>query len=218
MMPGTTMHSGAIQSGALDFDINAREAQVVGTQPRVAPLTAQELTEAVKDLSALIRSVFGVHDNSVIPDLFATMARTPGLYRCQLEMGVQLVRHGTLPARERELAILRIGWLCRAPFEWGEHVEFAKSNGVSAVEIERITRGSADPAWGEHDRNILRAVEELVGDHAISDDTWEALASRWNEQQLMELPVLAGHYILTALLHNSLRIQLLPANVGLRHR
>ena len=207
-----------VHSGPLDFDIDVREAQVVGAGQRVAPLSAEELTNVAKDLSGMIRSVFGVHDNSVIPDVFATMARTPGLYRCQLEMGAQLVRHGALPPRERELAVLRVGWLCRAPFEWGEHVEFSKGCGVTAAEIERVTRGSSDPGWDEHDRNLLRAVEELIGDQSISDDTWKALASRWNEQQLMELPVLTGHYVLTAMLQNALRIQLLPNNVGLRQR
>jgi 4-carboxymuconolactone decarboxylase len=210
--------TGRVQTGPIDFDIDAREAQVIGDQPRITPLAPQELTQAIKELSGVIRSTFGVNDNSVIPDLFATMAKQPGLYRCQLELGLQLVRHGALPPRERELAVLRVAWLCRAPFEWGEHVDFSKRNGVTAEEVERVTQGSSDPGWGQHDRTVLRAVEELVCDQAISNETWKALATQWNDQQLLELPVLVGHYFLTALLHNSLRIGLLEGNCGLRHR
>ena len=209
---------GRVQSGPIAFDLDAREVAVVGAGQRVKPLDKAALTDTTKDLSGMIRSVFGVNDNSQIPDIFATMARTPGLYRCQLELGKELVLHGTLPARERELVILRVGWLCRAPFEWGEHVQFGKACGVTDAEVERVTRGSADPEWGAHDRAILAAVEELLGDQSISDETWEVLARRWSDEQLMELPVLVGHYFLTALLHNSLRVGLLEGNRGLRHR
>lgn len=207
-----------VQTGPITFDIDAREAAVIGTGQRVAPLDAKALSDGTKDLSGMIRSVFGVHDNSEIPEIFATMARTPGLYRCQLELGRELVLHGMLPQRERELVILRTGWLCRAPFEWGEHVQFGKSCGVTDDEVERITRGSSDPAWGEHDRAILSAVEQLIGDQSIADETWEVLARTWSDEQLMELPVLVGHYFLTALLHNALRVGLLAGNRGLRHR
>jgi 4-carboxymuconolactone decarboxylase len=210
--------SGAAKAGLDEAEIDAREAAVIGSGQRVKPLSAEALTDTNKDLSGMIRSVFGVTDNSQIPDIFATMARTPGLYRCQLELGKELVLHGAIPPRERELAILRCGWLCRAPFEWGEHVQFGKSCGVTDAEIEQVIRGSFDPAWNAHDRAIVAAVEQLIGDQSIDDATWETLAQSWSDEQLMELPVLVGHYFLTALLHNSLRIGLLDGNRGLRHR
>lgn len=207
-----------VQTGPIAFDVAAREAEVVGAGQRVAPLDREALTDTTKDLSGMIRSVFGVQDNSQIPDIFATMARTPGLYRCQLELGKELVLHGKLPARERELAILRCGWLCRAPFEWGEHVKFGKACGVTDDEVERITRGSADPEWNDHDRAVIAAVEQLLGDQSVADETWKVLARGWTDEQLMELPVLIGHYFLTALLHNALRIGLLEGNRGLVER
>jgi 4-carboxymuconolactone decarboxylase len=206
------------QVGMSEIEIDAREAAVIGSGQRVAPLGPEALSDSNKHLSGMIRSVFGVHDNSQIPDIFATMARTPGLYRCQLELGKELVLNGKLPPRERELAILRCGWLCRAPFEWGEHVQFGKQCGVTDAEIEQIIRGSSDPAWSAHDRAVVSAVEQLIGDQSIDDATWEALAQSWNDEQLMELPVLVGHYVLTALVHNTLRIGLLEGNRGLRHR
>lgn len=64
----------------------------------------------------------------------------------------------------------------------------------------------------------MRAVEELMGDHAISDATWEILAKSWTEPQLMELPGLVGHYLMTAMIYNTLRIELLEGHCGLRRR
>ena len=84
--------------------------------------------------------------------------------------------------------MLRCAWLCRAPFEWGEHVDIGKRYGLSAEEVERVTQGSSAPGWSEHDAAILRGVEELIGDQALSDATWETLAKSWNEAQMIRIP------------------------------
>ena len=99
-----------------------------------------------------------------------------------------------------------------------EHVEIGKRSGLSAEEIERVTQGSSSPGWSAHDAAILRAVEELLADFAISDDTWETLAKSWDEPRLIELPMVIGQYLTTAFLLNSFRVQLGEGNPGLAHR
>ena len=210
--------SGDQQSAHIDFDIDAREAQVLGQPQRVTPLAPEEFDDEAKALVISVRESLGLTEHSVVPPVFATMLKHPGLYRCTMEMGVQLLGKGALDAGERELAILRVAWLCRAPYEWGQHVEVAKRYGVTAEEIERVTKGSSAPGWSEHKAAILRAVEELLGDQMISDDTWNVLAQSWTERQLMEFPTLVGQYVSIAYSQNALRIRLNEGNRGLRHR
>ena len=124
----------------------------------------------------------------------------------------------TFPEDHREMVILRTAWLVRSPFEWGEHVAYGKKLGLTSEEIERIAQGSAAPGWNEHDRAVLRGVEELVGDHAVSDATWAVLAKSWGEPQLMELPGLVGSYTMSAMLYNTLRFGLLKGNEGFKQR
>ena len=145
------------------------------------------------------------------------MLRHPGLFRCQIDMAVQLFQ-GALSPRERELAILRVDWLCGAPFGWSEHVEIAKRAGVSSEEIERVTQGSSAPGWSEHDRAILKGVEESLAHYMISDETWEVLARTWTERQLFEFPMLIGQYVATDLQQNSLRVRLGDHHRGMRQR
>jgi len=145
----------------------------------------------------------------------ATMLRHPGLYRRHTELALELFR-GALTARHRELAILRLGWLCQAPFEWGEHVHNGKHlAGLTSEEIEQLKQGSTARIWNEDDHAILRAVEELVGDAMITDETWAVLTRYLDERQLIELLVLVGHYQGVAYLQNTLRCPLLPGNAGL---
>jgi 4-carboxymuconolactone decarboxylase len=200
------------------FDIDAREALVLGGPPRIGPLRPDELTDAAKALIVNLRETLGLSDHSEIPQVFATMLKVPGLFRCQIEMGIQLLGHGAIAARERELAILRVGWLCGAPYEWGEHVNIGKRYGLSADEIERVRKGSSASGWTVHEAAILRGVEELLKDQMISDATWSVLASSWTERQLIEFPTLVGQYVATAYLQNSLRLRLANDNTGLRHR
>jgi 4-carboxymuconolactone decarboxylase len=205
-----------IRSGPEQFDIDAREAQVLGTGQRIAALGPEEFTPEAEELARQIGAVFGTKVEG-IPEMFATLLKHPAIYRSQLDYGAELTRAGALPPRERELVILRVGWLCRAPFEWGEHVDAGKRHGLTDAEIARVREGSDSPGWGEHDRALIRAVEELIGDYVISDETWAVLARNWTDTQLIELPGLVGAYTATAMLYNTLRFQLLPGNTGLRH-
>jgi alkylhydroperoxidase family enzyme len=155
---------------------------------------------------------------SNLSEIMRTMLRHPDLFVREIDIGIQLLTQGALSNRDRELAILRIGWLCQAPYEWGEHVLVAKHVGVTSEDIERITRGSAAPGWSEHDQAILRAAEELFADAMISDATWATLSKRLDDRQLIELPTVIGQYQAVAYYQNSLRLRLHNGNLGLKAR
>lgn len=208
-----------VERGEISFDPVERQAQVVGDGPRIAALTGDAVDVSALDMVNAVRAGAGAQSVTPdkIPDYMRTMMKHPELFARQMEMGTTLFE-GLIPKRERELAILRIGWLCRAPYEWGQHVDIAKRFGVSAEEVERVTRGSTDPDWTSHDAAILRGVEELIGDQAITSETWDRLARTWNEAQMIEFPMMVGQYVATAYVQNSLRIMLTPDNPGLSHR
>ncbi len=195
----------------------ARHAEIIGPPQRIAPLPREEFPPEATALATLVSSALD-YDEDVIPDYFATMFRHPQLYRLQMETGALLLGSGSIPPRERELAILRVGWLCGAPYEWSAHVDIARKVGMTAAEIERVTAGSSAPGWNDHDVAVLRGVEELVGDHMLSDATWAALAEVWDDHQLIEFPSLVGQYITVALVQNSLRIRLNEGSLGLMER
>ena len=200
------------------FDIDARMHQVVGKGQRVEPLTVDDLSEEQREMVGRLRSGAGAaSDNYDMPEFFLVAVKHPALFRYQIEGGTMFY-NGTIPKRERELAVLRVAWLCRAPYEWGEHVDIGKRYGLTAEEIERATQGSSAPGWSELDAAILRGVEELLDDKALSDQTWDTLAKHWSEPQLMEFPMLVGAYVGTAFQQNTLRLRLAPDNPGLTHR
>jgi 4-carboxymuconolactone decarboxylase len=201
-----------------ESDLAAREAAITGQPQRIEPLKAEAFSAEARAMVYAMRKAFNATLDVPIPEYFGLMLRHAGLFRCLIDTGMQLVTKGAISRREQELAILRVGWLCRAPYEWGEHVDIAKHNGVSAEEIERTTQGSAAPGWTAHERAILQGVEELLADQLVGDATWNTLAQSWNEAQLIEFLALVGQYFQSALLQNSLRVRLAADNIGLRKR
>jgi alkylhydroperoxidase family enzyme len=179
------------------------------TEPRIPPLAPEDQDEQARELLAEA-TVAG----ATAANIFATLVRHPGLFRRWLPFGGKLLLAGRLPGRDRELLILRTSWLCGAEYEWGHHAQLALDAGVSEDEVGRVKAGTEHPGWSPADAALLRAADELHRDSHISDATWAALTARYDERQLIEVPMLVGHYHLVAFALNSLGVQLEPGVAG----
>lgn len=196
-------------------DRAARQQQVFGCGPRIMPLPASEVGPEAAEIVRSLQKAAGLVETAAIPEVVATLLRHPNLYEKHASIGAELFGRGELSPRQRELAILRTGWLCGAPFEWGEHVAIGKRAGLSAAEIDALAQDTDLADWDEPDRAIVRAAEELHRDAMISDAVWSALASFLDEAGLIELVYVVGHYTKVAYLQNALRLRLPPGNDGL---
>jgi 4-carboxymuconolactone decarboxylase len=180
------------------------------TAPRIPPLPPGERDERANELLAQVGAPVRSAAN-----LFATLVRHPGLFRRWLPFGGKLLV-GLLPDRDRELLILRTAWRCGSGYEWSQHARIAGAAGVTAGEIERLREADAadDPAWAPFDAALVRAADELHDDCCLGDTTWAALATRYDERQLIEVPMLVGHYHLLAFTLNSLGVQVEETTEG----
>ena len=169
--------------------------------PRIPPLVEADRDDQARELLAQAGGPAAAASN-----IFATLVRHPGLFRKWLPFGGKLLA-GRIPARDRELVILRTGWLCRSDYEWAQHVRIARAVGLSDAEIARVRRGPGAEGWSPLEALLLRAADELHDDACISEGTWAGLAERYDERQLIELPMLVGHYHLVAFTLNSLGVQ-----------
>lgn len=204
-------------------EIEAREKQIFGDGPRISQLTDDELGDEALEFVGRMRQMGSRRptptDKSEVPEVLRIMFKHMKLYTLTIDMGIQLTVNQSLPSRDFELAILRVGWQCKAPFEWGEHVQKSKSRfGVTSEDVAAVIVGSGDPHWSKHDAAIIRSVEELHADAFISDETWATLAETYTDQQMIELPILIGHYTGLAYSQNSLRLPLQGTNKGLGMR
>lgn len=186
-------------------------------QPRLEPFTPEEFGEEGLAIVTELRAGVGLPPGEV-PEFMATFLRHPDLVRGHSRLALALF-NGTLPLRDREIAILRLCWLCRSAFEWREHVAVGKAaGGLTSEDIERIAQGPDADGWNRHEEAVVRAVDEFHETGTVTDRVWEALSRTYSDKQLIELPILIGQYQGLCYLANSCRFRLPPDSPGLATR
>jgi AhpD family alkylhydroperoxidase len=165
-------------------------------------------------------ALYGHHAALPVLDIFATLVRHPSMYERMVPLA-QYLAAGLLPARDRELAVLRTAHLCGCTYQWEHHRRIGLGAGLTATEIEAIA--GADHQWSAQDDATLRLVDELHHSGTPTDSTWQTLTSRWTVPELLELVALVGEHHKVAFILNAAGTQLedwlptLPELPGLSH-
>jgi alkylhydroperoxidase family enzyme len=128
-------------------------------------------------------------------NLFRMMAGGEGLLRAFVQLGNHLLFKSRLPPVLREIAILRVGALCRARYEVFQHERIARGLGMTDALLAAIRHGPDDPAFDDLQRLVMQYTDDVVHNVRASDATFEPLRARLSLQELQELTVTIGYYL-----------------------
>lgn len=168
----------------------------------------EQLDEAQAEVLAPFADPANKVGGGRVLNIFRTLAHAPKALAAFLGWGnYVLSRRNSLPEREREMVILRTGWLCRSGYEFAQHTRIGKACGLTDEEIARIKAGPDAPGWTALESAMLRAADELVADHFVSNETWAALEELGNKGR-MDLVFTVGQYTQVSMMLNSFGIQL----------
>lgn len=168
------------------------------SRPRLAPTTPDDWDDETR---AIVEALGGMN-------IFTTLAHHPKLLKRWLVFGGHVLTKSTLAPRDRELLILRVGWRCGSPYEFGQHTVIGRREGLTDDEIRHLADAASAETWSEDDALLVRAADELIDDHRLSDTTWAALTERYDTQQVMDLVFAVGQYVLTCMALNSFGVQI----------
>lgn len=171
-------------------------------KPRIDPVDKQDWTPEQQTLLEPLEKADRLFN------IFKTLANHPRLFGQWLPFATYILRDNSLPPRDREVLILRIGWLCQAEYEWAQHVLVGRRAGLTEDDFRRIRHGPQAEGLGEHDRLLLLAVDELRANAAISDATWNGLAATYSTRQMMDLVFTVGQYNLVSMALKTFGVQL----------
>jgi AhpD family alkylhydroperoxidase len=175
----------------------------MGGAPRIAPGTAAD----VGRVNWLIARAIGLATRGEPPHVFTTLGRHRRLFRRWLRFAGALMPGGKLPRADTELVILRVAHNCDCEYEWGHHERLGKRAGLSAGDIQRVRAGADAGGWTPRQALLLRAADELHETRTMSDELWGALRPLLNDQELIELCMLIGHYEMLAMTLNALCVE-----------
>jgi 4-carboxymuconolactone decarboxylase len=145
--------------------------------------------------------------NGEVVNIFKVLMNNPKLTRSWSRFAGYILGGQSLPARDREILILRIGWLNQAPYEWEQHVRIGKAAGLSDDEIDRISKGPKQ-GWDKHEAALLQAADDLYENSVVSDETWKQLSARYSVEQMMDAVFTIGQYNLVSWALNSFGVPL----------
>lgn len=121
-----------------------------------------------------------------------------------LSLGLSF-RDGWLAPETRELVILRVGASTGAQYEVHYHVPEARSAGVPDAVIDAVLSGSV--SFGDRRRDALVGfVDSLLAGITGPTATTDVVREFYSDEQIAEIVLLAGHYVMTALFLKTLGI------------
>lgn len=173
--------------------------------PRISPVT---LETATPRQHAMLAPMLSTNGGRNARNVYGSLISHPDFAEKFSPYGRYILRESSLPPRDRELLILRTGWRNQALYEWEHHKTIGLAAGVSAEEIEAITRNPDSGDWSSFDAALLRAADELKDDAFISDKTWNTLSSRYTGEQMVDVIATVGNYSFVCMFLNSLGVQL----------
>ena len=180
------------------------------TTPRIPPVEPAEWTEEqsqalgmdIKELQASIGSP------DTVFNIVKTLIRYPDLFKAWLGFANHVMFNSSLAPRDREIVILRIGWLCQSGYEFGQHIVIGRDAGLNDGEIKAIAEGDSAPNWSEAERALIKATDELHADAFIGDATFAELQEYFDEKQILDIIFAVGQYNMVSMALNTTGVQL----------
>ena len=170
-------------------------------EPRIPPVSLTDADPETHELLSRLSRLRG--DDAEVLNVFGTIANHPTLLRKWLVFATYALTKSTLDPRTRELVVLRVGWRCHAPYEWGQHVVVGRGVGLTDVDIARVAEGADAPGWSAAESAALRATDELHDRSTISDATWADLRPHFSYEQILDFVFLVGNYHLVSMALNA---------------
>jgi alkylhydroperoxidase family enzyme len=171
---------------------------------RLPYLTRNDFPEADRGIWDDFVKVRGVEPGHI----HRTVANAPNLLRRFVDLANEL-RHGTqLDPKLRELALMTVGRLTGADYEFTHHWNMSLAVGVKRDQLEQLANFETSPAFDDKERGVIRYAVEATRDVKVSDSTFNALRGFLDNRRVMEL-------VMNVAFYNSVARVIVPCGVEL---
>jgi len=147
-------------------------------------------------------------------NIFRMMAGGGGLLPAFLKLGNHLLFRTKLDPILREIAIIRVGVLSRASYEVHQHERIGRDIGMSDALIRATHAGPDDAEFDPLQRLVMRYTDDVVLNVRASDATFQPLAERMSMQEVQELTVTIGFYMMVCRYLETFGIDIEPAGTA----
>ena len=160
------------------------------------------------ELAGIIGEIRGARRGRLI-NVYRLLLHSPALAKAWFALNNAVRWQTGISGRLRELVIIRIGYVCDAPYILRQHIpNLASAEGVSAAECEALRDWQGSSLFDGPERGGLEYADSLTRNVRAGDELFARLRGFFNEDQLVELTVLIGAYNMHARVLNALELDL----------
>ena len=145
-----------------------------------------------------------------MPTLYRTLGNAPAMLNAWVGLAWPLRHDATTSRALRELIIMRVAQLTGAGYEWVAHFPMAVQCGIAAEQLADLRRWRESERFSDEQREVLALTDELTDDVDVCDETWAALAARYEPGELVELVLTAAYYSCVSRTLRALRLPVDP--------
>lgn len=158
---------------------------------RITPITPGSRPE----LAALEAGITA--ERGRISLLYQVLLNSPPLAQGWEQLLTAVRNRSSLPANLREMIILRVAVLNRAPYEFEAHVPHALKAGLPHIKIEALRDVTLAPDAGmfsDQERAVLNLTDTMTRDIAVPDAVFDPVRACFNDQQMVDLVATVAAY------------------------
>ncbi len=175
--------------------------------PRIPLLDRDQVTPEVANLYDALQKARGV-----VPNMFKTLAHTPGLALATAGYLKALLSDGALPGFYKELIAMRLSFLLSSEYATKAHALSARQKGATEAQIAAARADFESGPFTPNEKLGFRAAERLHHSAAeITDDFFATLKQHFTAPQIIELIATAAAFELFPRFVDALRIPITPA-------
>ncbi|PQZ60017.1 carboxymuconolactone decarboxylase [Achromobacter sp. MYb9] len=132
-------------------------------------------------------------ERSSLPNLYRMLLNSPPVAQGWLAYLTAIRQQSGLPAKLREMLILRVAVLNQADYEFEQHLPVALRAGCSQVQVEGLKAGDFT-ALDAGERAAMRYCDEMTRDIRVQDATFAAVREAFDDKEIVEITATVAAY------------------------
>lgn len=155
---------------------------------RIDYVTDETIPEAAKEIFAKLAPL----------NIFRMMAHSGKMLGHYTRLGNCILSKSKLDPVLREIAILRVGYISKATYETFQHERIGRDAGMSDELIASVKQGPGAGGFTELEQLVMNFTDDVVENVRASDETFDALRKHLSDQEMQELTLTIGFYMMTS--------------------
>ena len=143
-------------------------------------------------------------------NLFKAVAHSPKMGRDFLRLGTAILTKGDLSPILRELAILRIGHVNKAHYEFTQHVRIGRKIGLTNEQIQAVKDWKNSSILNDEEKAVLAYTDDVNLHIKASDEAFHKIVNLFGHRIAVELTLTIAYYGAVSRILESLAIELEP--------